>query len=157
MKRITPCLWFNGNAEEAVNYYLSVFKNAKINNVTHYGDAGPMSKGTVLTIEFELDGHGFLALNGESDYKFSPATSFMVNCDTQEEVDYYWEKLTAGGKEVQCGWLEDKFGMSWQIVPSMMIEVLSGPDKAKADRVMKAMMEMIKLDIPTLKAAAKQS
>jgi predicted 3-demethylubiquinone-9 3-methyltransferase (glyoxalase superfamily) len=157
MKRITPCLWFDGNAEEAVNFYLSVFKDAKITNVTHYGEAGPMPKGTVLTIEFELNGEEFLALNGGSDFKFSPSISFMVNCDTQEEVDYYWEKLTAGGKEVQCGWLEDKFGVSWQIVPSMMIEVLSGPDKAKADRVMKAMMTMVKLDINALQNAAKEN
>jgi predicted 3-demethylubiquinone-9 3-methyltransferase (glyoxalase superfamily) len=156
MKRITPCLWFDGNAEEAVNFYVSVFKNSKITNVTHYGEAGHMPKGTVLTIDFQLDGHDFVALNGGPDFKFSPATSFMVTCETQEEVDHYWEKLTAGGKEIQCGWLEDKYGMSWQIVPRMMMEVLSDPDKAKKDRVMKAMMKMVKLDIKALEEAGRQ-
>lgn len=157
MQRITPFLWFNDNAEQAVNHYLSVFKNSKITNITHYGDAGPGPKGSVMTVEYQLDGQAFVAINGGPTYTISPAISFVVNCDTQEEIDYYWEKLSAGGREVQCGWLQDKFGVSWQIVPPVLIEMISDPDKARADRVMQAMLKMIKLDINALKEAAKQA
>jgi predicted 3-demethylubiquinone-9 3-methyltransferase (glyoxalase superfamily) len=156
MQRITPFLWFNDNAEQAVNFYLSVFKNSKITDITHYGDAGPGPKGSVMTLAYQLDGQDFVAINGGPSYTISPAISFVVNCDTQEEIDYYWEKLSAGGKEVQCGWLQDKFGVSWQIVPPLLIELIGDPDKAKADRVMKAMLKMIKLDINAIKEAAKQ-
>jgi predicted 3-demethylubiquinone-9 3-methyltransferase (glyoxalase superfamily) len=156
MQRITPFLWFNDNAEQAVNFYLSVFKNSKITNITHYGEAGPGPKGSVMTVDYQLDGQEFVAINGGPTYTISPAISFVVNCDTQEEIDYYWEKLSAGGQEVQCGWLQDRFGVSWQIVPPLLIELISDPDKAKADRVMQAMLKMIKLDINALKEAAKQ-
>jgi predicted 3-demethylubiquinone-9 3-methyltransferase (glyoxalase superfamily) len=156
MQRITPFLWFNDNAEQAVNFYLSVFKNSKITDITHYGEAGPGPKGSVMTLAYQLDGQDFVAINGGPSYTISPAISFVVNCDTQEEIDYYWEKLSAGGKEVQCGWLQDKFGVSWQIVPPVLIELIGDPDKAKADRVMKAMLKMIKLDINAIKEAAKQ-
>jgi predicted 3-demethylubiquinone-9 3-methyltransferase (glyoxalase superfamily) len=156
MQRITPFLWFNDNAEQAVNFYLSVFKNSKITDITHYGEAGPGPKGSVMTLAYQLDGQEFVAINGGPSYTISPAISFVVNCDTQEEIDYYWEKLSAGGKKVQCGWLQDKFGVSWQIVPPLLIELIGDPDKAKADRVMKAMLKMIKLDINAIKEAAKQ-
>ena len=155
MQRITPFLWFNDNAEQAVNHYLSVFKNSKITSITHYGDAGPGPKGSVMTLAYQLDGQEFVAINGGPTYTISPAVSFVVNCDTQEEIDYYWEKLTDGGQEIQCGWLQDKFGVSWQIVPPLLIELINDPDKAKADRVMQAMLKMIKLDISALKEAAK--
>lgn len=155
MQRITPFLWFNENAEQAVNFYLSVFKNSKITDITHYGESGPGPKGSVMTLAYQLDGQDFVAINGGPSYTISPAISFVVNCDTQEEIDYYWEKLSAGGKEVQCGWLQDKFGVSWQIVPPLLIELIGDPDKAKADRVMKAMLGMIKLDLNALKEAAK--
>lgn len=157
MQRITPFLWFDSNAEEAVRFYLSVFKNSKLTSVTHYGEAGPGPSGTVLTISFQLDGQEFVALNGGPTYKMSPAISFVVNCDTQEEINYYWEKLSAGGKEVQCGWLEDRFGVSWQIVPPVLSELLSDSDTAKSERVMRAMLEMIKLDINALKDAARRN
>ena len=155
MQRITPFLWFNDNAEQAVNHYLSVFKNSKITSITHYGDAGPGPKGSVMTLAYQLDGQEFVAINGGPTYTITPAISFVVNCDTQEEIDYYWEKLTDGGQEIQCGWLQDKFGVSWQIVPPLLIELINDPDKAKADRVMQAMLKMIKLDINALKEAAK--
>lgn len=158
MQKITPFLWFNDNAEEAVKFYLTVFKNAKITTITHYGDAGPGPKGSVMTVGFQLDGQEFVALNGGPHYTISPAISFVVNCDTQDEIDYYWSKLTeGGGMEVQCGWLQDKFGVSWQIVPPILTELLSDPDAAKSQRVVQAMLKMIKLDIQALKAAAAQS
>jgi predicted 3-demethylubiquinone-9 3-methyltransferase (glyoxalase superfamily) len=154
MQKINPFLWFNGNAEDAVKFYLSVFKNSKITTILRCGEAGPGPVGSVLTIAFNLNGQEFVALNGETNHPFTHAISFVVNCDTQEEVDYHWEKLTESGKEVACGWLVDKFGVSWQITPTILIELLNDPDTAKSQRVMKAMMSMIKLDIPAIKAAA---
>jgi predicted 3-demethylubiquinone-9 3-methyltransferase (glyoxalase superfamily) len=153
MQKITPFLWFDGKAEEAMNFYVSIFKNSKILGVSRWGDAGPGPKGSVLTAAFELDGQKFVALNGGPQYTFTPAISFMVNCETQEEVDHYWEKLTAGGKEVQCGWLTDKYGLSWQITPTILITMLQDKDPVKAQRVMKAMMKMIKIDIKELQRA----
>ena len=155
MKRITPCLWFDGNAEEAANLYVSIFRNAKITEISRYGDAGPLPKGTVLTVAFELDGQPFTALNGGPQYKFTEAVSFQIYCDTQEEVDHYWDNLIAGGKEQPCGWLKDKFGVSWQVVPNRLIELIQSPDAAKSKRVMEAMFKMKKIDIATIEAAAR--
>ena len=158
MQKITPFLWFNDNAEEAVKFYTSVFKNSKIGKVARYDEAGEKASGrpagSVMTVEFQLEGQEFVALNGGPVFKFTEAISFVVNCETQEEVDYYWEKLSAGGKEVQCGWLKDKFGLSWQIVPTVLGELLSDKDAAKAQRAMEAMLKMVKLDIKKLKQAA---
>jgi predicted 3-demethylubiquinone-9 3-methyltransferase (glyoxalase superfamily) len=154
MQKIHPFLWFNDNAEDAANFYIGIFKNSKITEILRYGDAGPGPKGSVMTVAFQLDGQEFVALNGGPSYTITPAISFVVNCETQEEIDHHWEKLSAGGKEVQCGWLEDKFGVSWQIVPPMLIELLGDPDAAKAQRVMQAMLKMIKLDIQAIKRAA---
>jgi predicted 3-demethylubiquinone-9 3-methyltransferase (glyoxalase superfamily) len=156
MQKITPFLWFDGNAEEAANFYVSIFKNAKILSVTRYGEAGPAPKGAVMTVAFELDGQKFVALNGGPQYTFSPATSFAVNCETQAEVDAFWEKLSAGGKTQRGGWLTDKFGLSWQIVPTALPELVSG-DPARSGHVMQALMQMDKLDIEGLRAAAGQA
>ena len=160
MQKITPFLWFDDNAEEAVKFYTSIFKNSKIGKIARYDKAGEKAAGrpagSVMTVEFQLEGQEFVALNGGPHFKFTEAISFVVNCETQEEVDYYWEKLSQGGKEVQCGWLKDKYGLSWQIVPTVLGELLSGKDAAKAKRVMDAMLKMVKLDIKKLKAAAKQ-
>jgi predicted 3-demethylubiquinone-9 3-methyltransferase (glyoxalase superfamily) len=154
MQKITPFLWFNGQAEEAMNFYVSVFKDAKAVDVTRFGEAGPGPKGSVMTAAFELFGQKFVALNGGPQFTFSPAISFVVNCETQEEVDHLWEKLPAGGGETNvCGWLKDKFGVSWQIVPVAMVEMLRDKDSTKSQRVMKAMMGMAKLDIAALKKA----
>jgi predicted 3-demethylubiquinone-9 3-methyltransferase (glyoxalase superfamily) len=153
MSKITTCLWFNGRAEEAMNYYVSIFKNSRILSVNRYGKGGPAPEGTVMTANFELDGRQFTALNGGPTYKFSPATSFVVHCETQEEVDYYWDKLVAGGKPNQCAWLDDKFGMSWQIVPKRLLELMSDPDPVKAGRVMQAMFKMSKIVIADLQQA----
>jgi len=153
MQKITPFLWFNNNVEEAMNFYVSIFKNSKILSVNRYGDGAPAPKGSVMTANFELDVQVFTALNGGPMYKFTPAISFVVHCETQAEVDEYWEKLSAGGKENQCAWLDDKFGVSWQIVPNALIELLSDPDPLKAGRVMQAMMQMTKIDIAALKQA----
>ncbi|MDD1622272.1 MAG: VOC family protein [Methylococcaceae bacterium] len=153
MQKITPFLWFDHQAEEAMNFYLSIFKNSKVLSVNRYGDGGPGPKGSVMTANFELDGQVFTALNGGPIYKFSPAISFVVHCETQAEVDYYWEKLSEGGKENQCAWLDDKFGVSWQIVPNALIELLGDPDPLKAGRVMQAMLQMKKIDIATLRQA----
>lgn len=150
MSKITPFLWFDGQAEEAMNFYVSVFNDSKILNVNRYGDAGPGPKGTVMTASFLLNGQPFLALNGGPVFQFTPAISFVVNCETQEEVDSYWAKLSAGGQEGQCAWLTDKFGVSWQIVPKQLGQLLSDPDPAKAGRVMQAMLEMSKIDIAEL-------
>jgi predicted 3-demethylubiquinone-9 3-methyltransferase (glyoxalase superfamily) len=156
---ITPCLWFDNQAEEAARFYTAVFKNSKIVNMTRYGEAGHevhgQAAGTVLTVEFELDGHPFTALNGGPVFKFNEAISFQVHCDTQEEVDYYWEKLSEGGDEKaqQCGWLKDKYGVSWQVVPSVLPAMLNDPDSEKSGRVMTAMLQMKKMDIDTLKEA----
>ena len=154
MQKITPFLWFDNNAEAAVNFYMSVFKNAKITKTKRCGDAGPGPKGSVLTIGFEIEGQYFMALNGGPHYKLTPAFSIVVACESQEEIDYYWEKLTTdGGKEVQCGWLEDKFGVSWQIWPSKILELIDGKEPEKSARVMRAMMQMVKLDIQKLQDA----
>jgi predicted 3-demethylubiquinone-9 3-methyltransferase (glyoxalase superfamily) len=152
---ITPFLWFDGQAEQAANFYVSVFPNSKVAKVVRNVQGGPGPAGSVLTVAFELDGQPFVALNGGPHFKFTEAVSFVVNCQTQEEVDSYWEKLTAGGgSPVQCGWLKDKFGLSWQITPTVLPELLSNPDSAKAARAMQAMMTMTKIDIATLKKAA---
>lgn len=152
--KITTFLWFDNNAEEAVKFYVSVFKNSKITGTALNGEEGPGSKGTPLTISFELDGQEFTALNGGPQFKFTEAMSQVVHCQTQEEVDYYWEKLSAGGEKVECGWLKDKFGLFWQIVPDVLLELIQDKDQQKADRVMKAMMKMKKLDIKGLEQAA---
>ena len=158
MQKITPFLWFNDNAEEAVKFYTSIFKNSKIGKIARYDEAGEKvagrPAGSVMTVEFELEGQDFIALNGGPHFKFTEAISFVVNCKTQAELDYYWEKLTAGGEEVQCGWLKDKFGLSWQIVPTVLGELLSTKDAAESQRVMEAMLKMVKLDIKKLQAAA---
>ena len=155
MQKITPFLWFDKEAEEAVKFYTSVFKNSKIGKVSRYGEAGPGPKGSVMTASFELDGLEFIALNAGPIFKFTEAISFVVNCETQGEVDYYWEKLTAdGGAPVECGWLKDKFGLSWQIVPTALMRLLTDPDRDKANRVMQAMLKMKKIDIATLEEAA---
>ena len=160
MQKITPFLWFDDKAEEAVSFYTSIFKNSKIVKIARYGDAGAQvsgrPKGTVMIVAFQLDGQEFMALNGGPQFKFTEAISFVVNCQTQEEVDEYWEKLSAGGQEVQCGWLKDKYGLSWQIVPTILGEMLSDPDPKKAERVMKAMLQMKKIDIKGLKQAYEQ-
>jgi predicted 3-demethylubiquinone-9 3-methyltransferase (glyoxalase superfamily) len=157
MQKITPFLWFNGNAEEAMNFYASVFEQAKIGNVSRFGDAGPFPKGTVMTASFELFGQKFVALNGGPQYQFTPAVSFYIDCETQAEVDHYWEKLTAGGKEQPCGWLVDKFGVSWQVIPAVLVRLLTDPDPKKAGRVAQAMFKMKKIDVKALEAAAAAS
>lgn len=155
MQKITPFLWFNGQAEQAAKFYTSIFPKSKIRKVTRYGDAGPGPKGSVMIVEFEIAGQKFIALNGDSQFKFNESVSFMVDCKTQAEVDRYWKRLTAdGGKEVACGWLRDKYGLSWQIVPTVFLEMVSSKDAAKAQRAMQAMMNMVKLDIKKLKQAA---
>ena len=156
MQKITPFLWFNDQAEEAMNFYTSIFKNSKIGSVSRYGEGGPGPQGSVMTATFELDGQEFMALNGGPLFTFTEAISFFVNCETQAEVDELWEKLTEGGEEAQCGWLKDKYGLSWQIVPSALGELLSDPDAEKAGRVMNAMLQMKKIDIAGLRAAYEQ-
>jgi predicted 3-demethylubiquinone-9 3-methyltransferase (glyoxalase superfamily) len=156
MKKITPFLWFDGKAEEAMNYYVSIFKNSKILSVTRYGEEGPGPKGTVMTAAFELNGQEFTALNGGPQFTFSPAISFVVHCETQQEVDELWENLSDGGDKQQCGWLKDKYGLSWQVIPTILIEMLQDKDAEKSRRVMKAMLQMNKIDIKTLKQAYEQ-
>jgi len=152
-QRITPMLWFDNQAEEAANYYCSIFKNSKVTNVSRYGDTGPGPKGSVMVAEFELDGQKFTALNGGPRFKFTEAISLVVNCEDQDEVDYYWQKLSGdGGQEVVCGWLKDKYGLSWQIVPVRLFDLMSDP--TKSNKVMAAVMEMKKLDINKLEEAA---
>jgi predicted 3-demethylubiquinone-9 3-methyltransferase (glyoxalase superfamily) len=152
--KITPFLWFDDKAEEAMNFYVSIFKNSKVGSVTRYGDAGPGPKGTVMSARFQLDGQDFFALNGGPLFKFTEAISFFVNCETQEEVDELWEKLTAGGGTPQrCGWLKDKYGLSWQIIPKALGEMLGDKDPKKSQRVMQAMLQMNKIDIQRLKEA----
>jgi predicted 3-demethylubiquinone-9 3-methyltransferase (glyoxalase superfamily) len=153
MRKIKPCLWFDGNAEEAMRFYTSVFKNSKVGNVMRYGEAGPGPKGTVMAVTFELDGQEFMGLNGGPHYKFSPAVSFFITCKTQDEVDYFWDKLSQGGQTQPCGWLQDRFGLSWQVVPSALGEMLEDKDAEKSQRVMKAMLQMKKLDIARLRQA----
>ncbi len=153
MQKITPFLWFDNQAEEAMNFYVSIFKNSKALRLLRYGDAGPGPKGSVMTAEFQLEGQEFVALNGGPQFKFTEAISFVVNCETQEEVDYFWEKLSEGGAKSRCGWLEDKFGLSWQIVPTVLVEMYQDKDPEKSQRVMNAMMQMDTLDIKKLKEA----
>jgi predicted 3-demethylubiquinone-9 3-methyltransferase (glyoxalase superfamily) len=153
MQKITPFLWFDGKAEEAAEFYTSVFKNSKILNIARYGEAGPGPKGTVMMATFQIEGQDFMALNGGPQYTFSPAISFFVNCETQAEVDHLWDKLSAGGREVQCGWLQDKYGVSWQIIPKALMELMQDRDPVKSQRVFEAMLQMTKIDIDGLKRA----
>jgi predicted 3-demethylubiquinone-9 3-methyltransferase (glyoxalase superfamily) len=153
MQKISPFLWFDTQAEEAAKFYTSIFKSSKMGTVTRYGEAGPGAKGSVMTATFQLFGQEFVALNGGPQYRFTPAVSFVVNCETQEEVDELWEKLSAGGAKNRCGWLTDKFGLSWQIVPTVLGQLIGDKDPAKARSVMKAMLQMDKLDIKALKQA----
>lgn len=159
MQAFTPCLWFDGKAEEAAEFYTSIFKNSKITAITHYGKSGAEAsgqpEGTVMTVAFQLDGQDFLALNGGPEFKFSPAISFIANCNTQQELDDLWEKLSAGGEKGPCGWLTDPFGVSWQIVPRILNEMLRDKDDAKSECLMKALMQMRKIDIETLEQACK--
>jgi predicted 3-demethylubiquinone-9 3-methyltransferase (glyoxalase superfamily) len=156
MQKITTFLWFDSQAEEAVNFYISIFKNSKIGIVRRYGDAGPGPKGSVMIVTFQLEGQEFTALNGGPHFSFTPAISLLVNCETQAEVDELWEKLSASGKKDRCGWLTDKYGLSWQIVPTKLIQLMGDPDAKKATRVMQAMLQMDKLDISRLEEAARQ-
>ena len=157
MQRITPFLWFDTQAEEAVNFYVSIFKNSRIGSIAHYEEeaakASGRPKGSVMTVAFELDGQEFIALNGGPLFKFTEAISLVVNCETQEEVDHFWKRLTAGGQEVQCGWLKDRFGVSWQVVPTVLGEMLQDKDPGKSRRVMAAMLKMKKINIEALKKA----
>jgi predicted 3-demethylubiquinone-9 3-methyltransferase (glyoxalase superfamily) len=153
MQKIVPFLWFDGKAEEAANFYVSIFKNSKMGAVTRYGEAGPGPKGSVMIASFQIEGQEFSALNGGPQYAFTPAISFYVSCETQAEVDDLWEKLSAGGKKIQCGWLTDKYGVSWQIIPRALIELMQDKDPVKSQRVFKAIMQMTKIDIEGLKRA----
>lgn len=157
MQKITPFLWFDGKAEEAMNFYVSVFKNSKVGRITRYGDSGPGPKGSVMSVTFTLGGQEFYALNGGPQFSFTPAISFFVNCETQQEVDQLWEKLSEGGKKERCGWLKDKYGLSWQIVPSVLGKLLQDKNAAKAQSVMKAMLQMDKMDIQHLQHAYDQA
>lgn len=160
MQKITPHLWFDNQAEEAMNFYVSVFKNSKVGSISRYGEAGTevtgKPKGTVMTATFELEGQEFMALNGGPQFKFTEAISFLVNCETQEEIDEMWEKLSEGGEKGRCGWLKDKYGLSWQIVPPVLGELLQDKDAEKSERVMEAMLQMDKIDIQALKQAYEQ-
>jgi len=156
MQKITPFLWFDGKAEEAMNFYTEIFKNSKVVDIMRYGDAGPGPKGSVMSATFQLEGQEFIALNGGPQFTFSPAISFFVKCQTQEEVDELWDRLLAGGRPQQCGWLTDRYGLSWQIVPTVLGEMLQDKDPDKSSRVMKAMLKMVKLDIAALKEAYEQ-
>ncbi len=153
MPRISPFLWFDQQAEEAATFYTSIFDNSRIVKIARYGEAGPGPTGSVMTVAFELDGQEFVALNGGPHFKFTEAISFVVHCETQEEVDKYWDSLSADGQQVQCGWLKDKFGLSWQIVPNVLPQLLTDADPQRSQRVAKAMMQMIKLDIEALRRA----
>jgi predicted 3-demethylubiquinone-9 3-methyltransferase (glyoxalase superfamily) len=152
--KIVPNLWFDTQAEEAADHYVSIFKNSRIVSIAHYNEAGPREAGMVMTVEFELDGQRFVGINGGPEFTFSEAVSFQINCETQEEIDYYWAKLSEGGSEGPCGWLKDRYGLSWQVVPTGMEELLSGPDRERARRAMEAMLKMGKLDIAALRNAA---
>jgi len=153
-QKIVPNLWFDTQAEEAAQFYISVFDNSRIVSVTHYTDAGPREAGMVLTVAFELDGQRFVGINGGPDFTFDEAVSFEISCETQEEIDYYWARLSEGGSEGPCGWLKDRFGLSWQVVPTGMEELFADPDKTRAERAMKAMLGMGKIDLAALRAAA---
>ncbi len=154
MQRIAPNLWFDDQAEEAAKFYTTIFKNSKINTIAHYGSAGPLPAGTVMMVDFELDGQQFTALNGgPADFKFNEALSLIVNCASQDEVDYFWRKLSDGGEEGDCGWLKDRYGVSWQIIPTAMNDMISDPDPDKSQRAMQAMLQMKKIDIATIERA----
>ncbi len=157
MQKITTFLWYDDKAEEAANLYVSLFKNSRIETVSRYGDAGPGPKGSVMVVNFQIEGQKFMALNGGPHFTFTPAISLVVNCETQEEVDELWDKLSAGGRKDRCGWLQDKYGLSWQIVPTVLGQLMSDPDPEKSSRVMKAMLQMDKLDIQRLQDAYRQS
>lgn len=154
VNKITPCLWFDTQGEEAATFYTGVFPNSRITKVSHYNSAGPRPEGTVMLVAFELDGQEFVALNGGPEFTFDEAISFQINCDGQDEVDYYWERLTEGGQESQCGWLKDRYGVSWQVVPEGMDEIFADPDPTRAERAMQAMLGMRKLDLAALRRAA---
>lgn len=156
MQRITPFLWFDNDAEAAANFYVSIFANSKVGRVTRYGDASPGPKGTAMSVTFELEGQEFFALNGGPQFKFTPAISFFVNCETQDEVDDLWEKLSSGGKKDRCGWLTDRFGLSWQIIPTALGKMLGDKDPKKSSRVIQAMLQMTKIEIEGLKRAYEQ-
>ncbi|HKE29861.1 MAG TPA: VOC family protein [Bryobacteraceae bacterium] len=157
MQKITTFLWFDHQAEEAANFYISLFKNSRIGAVSRYGDAGPGPKGSVMVVTFELEGQEFMALNGGPVYQLTPAISLMVNCETQQEVDHLWEKLSKGGHKDRCGWLTDKYGVTWQIVPRVLSKLMSDPNPAKSKRVMEAMLQMDKLDIARLEQAGREA
>ncbi len=156
MQKITPFLWFDNNAEEAINFYTSIFKNSKVISISRYGDAGPGPKGTVMAATFQLEGQQFMALNGGPHFRFTPAISLFVSCETQEEVDELWKKLSDGGEEQRCGWLQDKFGLSWQIIPSALGHMLNDKDPVRSQRVMEAMLKMDKINIKDLRKAYEQ-
>jgi predicted 3-demethylubiquinone-9 3-methyltransferase (glyoxalase superfamily) len=156
MHKITPCLWFDTQGEEAATFYTSIFKNSRILGVTRYGEAGPGPQDSVMTVSFELDGQEFTALNGGPHFTFNEAISFQVSCATQDEVDHFWTKLSEGGEEGPCGWLKDKYGVSWQIIPTVLIDLLKDPDPEKSQRVMRAMLDMRKMDIEALERASEQ-
>ena len=157
MQKITPCLWFDTQGEQAAKFYTTVFSNSRIVDIARYGAAGPRPEGTVMTVTFELDGQRFVALNGGPEFTFNEAISFQVSCETQEEVNYFWGKLSESGQEGPCGWLKDRYGVSWQIVPTALVELLSDPDPAKSQEAMKAMLGMHKIDIDAIRQAAQQS
>ncbi|QIQ06178.1 VOC family protein [Streptomyces liangshanensis] len=157
MPRITPNLWFDTQGQEAAEFYVSVFPNSKIRNISYYGEEGPGKAGTVLTVDFVLDGQGYLAINGGPQFTFDEAVSFAIDCADQAEIDYYWDKLSEGGEEGPCGWLKDRYGLSWQVVPAAMAELMADPDQSRAQRAMKAMFGMKKLDIAALRAAADEA
>jgi len=152
-QKIIPFFWFDNQAEESANFYIDIFKNSRINNISRYGEAGPGPKGSVMTVSFELEGQEFTALNGGPQFKFTEAISFYVKCKSQDEVDYFWERLTEGGEEQPCGWLKDRFGVSWQIVPTVLVDMLDDPDPEKSKRVTEAMLKMKKIDIKVLEEA----
>ena len=157
MQKITPFLWYDGNAEEAAKFYISIFKNSKMGKISRCGDAGPGPKGSVMSVTFQIEGQEFFALNGGPHFKFTPAISFFVNCETQQEVDDLWEKLSAGGRTDRCGWLQDKFDVSWQIIPAVLGQLLGDKDPQRANRAMQAMLQMTKIDIEKLQQAAAEA
>ena len=155
MPDLQPCLWFDTEAEEAAKFYVSIFPNSKITRISHYTEVGPRPKGMVLTVEFELDGKPIMALNGGPEFQFTEAISLSIECDTQEEIDHYWNALGQGGKEIECGWIKDRYGLSWQVSPKIMSEIITGPDQAKADRAMRAMLKMKKIVLADIEEAVR--